>query len=282
MSRLVLKGHATRGKEVINLLEMLGANRLGYKDTFVGFYYYIECGAIHSSDEYPTYATIFTLEEFLEKYPFKVGDKVKAWVNGYSGVFNIQDITWDSIAKAVKYRIHDYWHSVENLQPLKEETMEDKDMSEHTSEINLNHPCFDGCDKIELIIPDNWKFEQRGNKMFGVRKYPQYPKTYEECCKMLGYSGNYNMILTTDVDNKLFNALYRLKVCRDAYWKIAGDWRPEFRFGKKKYCIMTKDNKVISATVEETNRIFVFPTEEMRDVFYDAFEELINEVKELL
>ena len=27
MSRLVLKYHATRGKEVINLLEMLGANR---------------------------------------------------------------------------------------------------------------------------------------------------------------------------------------------------------------------------------------------------------------
>ena len=56
MTTLVLKGHATRGKEVINLLEMLGANRLGYKDTFVGFYYYIECGAICSSDEYPTFS----------------------------------------------------------------------------------------------------------------------------------------------------------------------------------------------------------------------------------
>ena len=300
MSRLVLKGHATRGKEVINLLEMLGANRLGYKDTFVGFYYYIECGAIHSSDEYPTYATIFTLEEFLEKYPFKVGDKVKAWVNGYSGVFNIQDITWDSIAKAVKYRIHDYWHSVENLQPLKEETMEDKDMSEHTSEINLNHPCFDGCDKIELIIPDNWKFEQRGNKMFGVRKYPRYPKTYQECCDILRIETNrtiehdnclgYRNITLYDI-NLLTQLRYfrKLLICRDAYWKIAGEqmgldkpWKPEWTIYKHKFCLGTDKDKVIEECVTTGNRILAFPTKEMRDAFYDAFEELINEVKELL
>lgn len=54
MAGLAIRGHATRGSEVINLLEMLGANRLGYNDTFVGFYYYIECGAIQASDEYPT------------------------------------------------------------------------------------------------------------------------------------------------------------------------------------------------------------------------------------
>ena len=66
------------------------------------------------------------------------------------------------------------------------------------------------------------------------------------------------------------------------YWKIADDWKPEFRFGKKKHCVMTKDNKVISATVEETNRILVFPTEEMRDAFYENFKDLIEQCKELL
>ena len=66
MLNLVLKGHAIRGKEVIDLLEMLGANRLGYNDTFAGFYYYIECEAICSSDVCPIYSTVFTLEKFLE------------------------------------------------------------------------------------------------------------------------------------------------------------------------------------------------------------------------
>ena len=113
MGFLVLKGHATRGKEVINLLEMLGANRLGYKDTFVGFYYYIECGAICSSDEYPTYATIFTLEEFEEKYPYKVGDKVLSY-NKWVGV--IESMEW--------YRGEVLYHVRERNNCLSSETVE--------------------------------------------------------------------------------------------------------------------------------------------------------------
>ena len=123
MATLVLKGHSTRGVEVIQLLVMLSA-KSQYTGTFKGFYYWIEDGQVISSDIPPENSMIFSLEEFLEKYPYKVGDKVKAWVNGYYGVFNIQDITWDSIAKEVKYRIHDFWHSVENLQPYKEVIME--------------------------------------------------------------------------------------------------------------------------------------------------------------
>ena len=65
-------------------------------------------------------------------------------------------------------------------------------------------------------------------------------------------------------------------------WELHQYVKPEFRFGKKKYCIMTKDNKVIKATVEETNRILVFSTEEMRDVFYKNFKDLIEQSKELL
>ncbi|MBQ2396192.1 MAG: hypothetical protein II304_03995, partial [Bacteroidales bacterium] len=73
MATLAIKGHPKRGNEVIEILEMLGANRLGYKDTFVGFYYYIECDVIVSSDECPIDAIVFTLEEFEEKFPYKVG-----------------------------------------------------------------------------------------------------------------------------------------------------------------------------------------------------------------
>ena len=148
------------------------------------------------------------------------------------------------------------------------------------NEINCYHQDFG--DKVRIRLGDDFEIKVEDKITYIVKKQPQYPKDYEECCKVLGYSGNYNMILTTDIDCKLFNALYRLKVCRDAYWKIARDWRPEFIFGKKKYCIMTKDNKVISATVEETNRIFVFPTEEMRDAFYKNFKDLIEQCKELL
>lgn len=153
-------------------------------------------------------------------------------------------------------------------------------------------------DEIEVILGD-YEFVLKDGKTYFVKKKPQYPKTFDECCKvLLGKTSfqDFTLCLTklstiTKMDNvispdpphiKEINALYKLLICRDAYWKIAGDWKPEFRFGKKKYCIMTKDNKVISSTVEETNRILAFPTEEMRDTFYENFNDLIEDCKELL
>ena len=134
MTNLAIKGHPTRGKEVIQLLEMLGANRLGYKDTFVGFYYYIECGAICSSDEYPTYSTIFTLEEFEEKYPYKVGDEVIAYAEGILASFSIKGMRWNNKLNKVEYKICSSWCDVSMLsaiQPytdynIKEEIMKKK------------------------------------------------------------------------------------------------------------------------------------------------------------
>jgi hypothetical protein len=87
--------------------------------------------------------------------------------------------------------------------------------------------------------------------------------------------------------------LSMLKVCRDAYWKIAGEelqlgkpWRP--KFGKYiHYNInfyLYKDSFVLHKGEYHSpdNRILVFPTEEMRDAFYENFKDLIEYCKELL
>lgn len=101
MAQLAIKGHPTRGREVIQLLEMLGADRLGYKDTFVGFYYYIGCDVIVSSDKCPIDAIVFTLEEFEEKFPYKVDDVV---VNHKYGKGDITQMLW--IDNEIVYEIH--------------------------------------------------------------------------------------------------------------------------------------------------------------------------------
>ena len=119
----------------------------------------------------------------------------------------------------------------------------------------------------------------------------KYPQTYEECCKVLGYSGNYNMILTTDVDNKLFNALYRLKVCRDAYWKLYGEemglgkpWEPDWNNPyTTKWTIVTGEKvRIVRGNTRSYHSTFAFPTEEIRDAFYETFNDLIESCKELL
>lgn len=111
------------------------------------------------------------------------------------------------------------------------------------------------------------------------KKKPKYPKTFVECAKILDcfcseYIGGYKC--------ELLENLQELLICRDAYWKIAGDWKPNFNDNEGKYVIAYCYGKVYTTMTTNYNRILVFPTEEMRDAFYENFNELIEECKELL
>ena len=82
--KLAIKGHPTRGKEVIELLEMMGGKNSRKLDGSANMYsYYIFNNTILSDRlsilEYDDFE-IFTLQSFLEKYPYKVGDKVHIYV----------------------------------------------------------------------------------------------------------------------------------------------------------------------------------------------------------
>ena len=80
--KLGIKGHSMRGTEVIKLLESLGGVNyyLLTGDNDNKFYYicdkYKDIGNSYiGPDEIKGYE-IFSLEDFLEKFPYKVGDKV--------------------------------------------------------------------------------------------------------------------------------------------------------------------------------------------------------------
>lgn len=80
-----------------------------------------------------------------------------------------------------------------------------------------------------------------------------------------------------------FEALQQLIICRNAYWKIDDDWKPNFLDDELvKYCIVTCNDEVISDCCWQANAILVFRTEEIRDVFYDNFKDKIEECKCLL
>lgn len=86
------------------------------------------------------------------------------------------------------------------------------------------------------------------------------------------------------IENKeLFESFIKLKICRDAYWKIEGDWKPDWNsVNSKKFSIYTCKNKIHTGISLINNYILAFPSEEMRDDFYENFKELIEECKELL
>ena len=130
-----------------------------------------------------------------------------------------------------------------------------------------------------------------------------YPKTYDECCKVLDFCGEY--FFTTyeegihfpENDNiikihqilKSTSILTKLIICRDAYWKIAGEemglgkpWEPDWNTSEPKYVIACTSNGIEKQWETTYCKGFAFPTEEMRDAFYENFKELIESVKELL
>ena len=137
-------------------------------------------------------------------------------------------------------------------------------------------------------LPNGYIFkDENGNvinatKIVLEKKKKEYPKTYEECCVALEYIPH-----TDDIIGYKWNilqSLQKLLICRDAYWKIAGDWKPEYPFNTARYVITNSRGFVGKVLVYNAaqNYILEFPTEEMRDAFYENFKELIEFVKELL
>ena len=88
--------------------------------------------------------------------------------------------------------------------------------------------------------------------------------------------------------SELLCKLQVLLLCRDAYWKIAGDemglgkpWEPDWNI-RGYYAIARSYGNVIKTSNYNCDLAFAFPTEEMRDAFYENFKEEIEICKEFL
>ena len=425
--KLAIKGHLTRGKEIIELFKMMGGCECGYCGGGTGLYYYIsQFGNIEAScklNDFGTYI-VYTLEEFLEKYPFKVGDKVFLYDNITEGC--VTGMEWDEIKGTVKYCVYtsaECWCDVKELLKynaidLVEKHLEDckkcglhfgsvrcfdKDCPHNKPKsyavglkdgkviecgvnkeivMNENKPLFKPGDDMETKVEypgrnredvlfdsiiwhlrnsvNNGKQNLSGgeceeyfrevvkknneNEMKNVlaellehikttpkedlerefneleewsnvgptveefmdfcnkvNKKPKYPKTYSECCEILDVHPSRSVDSTfitdlTDYEDNLSNLmsdLYKLRICRDAYWTVAGEqlgldkpWEPKFGkyilFSIKFYLYQGSFVLHKGEYSSSDNCILVFPFEEMRNVFYENFKDLIESCKELL
>lgn len=285
MKTLAIRGDKERGNEVIALLEMLGGRNIGnYRGTgiedvyFVDDYHHICLTDIDAAFVAGNYA-IFTLNEFYVKYPYKVGDKVvytKYGDNCDDYPVIIESMKWTETT--IEYTFNDCVTCL-----VKDLKMWNGEPDEVISGIYLNS-C-DYADEVELYLGD-YEIKVRDGRTFAVKKKPVYPKTIEECVKLLGVD------FRLDIDSykrKLMAYFYRLILCRDAYWKIAGEqmglgkpWEPDWNEATAKYTIVVIENKLEKRYALTQNYILAFPTIEMRDTFYENFKDLIENCKELL
>ena len=153
-------------------------------------------------------------------------------------------------------------------------------------------------DGLAYTLPDGYQFvDENGNvinatKIVLEKKKKEYPKTYEECEKVLRYDSHRldNMGVTVrGYKWELIRAFQILLICRDAYWKIAGDemglgkpWEPDWTDDNAKYSIYTIKGTLTKAISCYDGAILTFPTEEMRDAFKENFDPDIEFCKEFL
>ena len=119
------------------------------------------------------------------------------------------------------------------------------------------------------------------------RRESKYPTVFGQCKE------NIPRIYYANLYRKI-SAFNKLLICREVYWEIAGKemglnapWRPDYDSGVDKFGIICYDGVLQKSGTSShwerhLNKVFEFPTAEMRDAFFENFYKLLEECKELL
>lgn len=321
MSQLAIKGHATRGREVIQLLEMLGGKNIHRIDAIRDYCVYFvmddknkTISSLKLNQVLPEQFIIYSLEEFEERFPYKVGDEVIDIIQNRH--VEIYKMSWSENNNCIYYDVKrqdnvGYRRSYKFLQPYKEEGVNlqelerklDEALAKETTEslnkwldgepepepkapiLSNRYDYAEG--KCGYVIPDCYEFDyiKEGfqTEIILKPKKPPYPKTYEECCKILDW--NHRDYDRVGYKSNLLCKLQLLILCRDAYWEIAGE---QMGLGKPWEPYDAKDRYIIRRVEDEIRKgyniscVLEFPTSEMRDAFFENFKGLIEQCKELL
>lgn len=104
--KLAIKGHLERGKEVIELLEMMGGVNIHQHSGKYGKLC-VHCDIIYVTAEMtPGNYALYTLEQFEQKFPLKVGDNV-SYINNNGEIINtsILGMSWHEEKHTMWYKL---------------------------------------------------------------------------------------------------------------------------------------------------------------------------------
>ena len=226
--KLAIKGHPTRGKEVIELLEMMGGNTFNscMKIAYSNRNYYIgnnnaiawDYIGLEEIDKY----VIFTLEEFWEKYPFKIGDKVIDKADGCPGV--VCEMKWDEGVSDMKYYVAfgngvDFgWFANDSIEFCKEnekleETQSNQDIDKDVFRKEFCECCgsqrcsgqddeLEDCERFKNLMDNSGTPFDKTHKMGSKSKLPS--KYYEDKLEEIKSKREYDELrMPLDDDDKL-------------------------------------------------------------------------------
>ena len=184
---------------------------------------------------------------------------------------------------------NDYQYSEEYHETT--ETTECNDIEDFVADVIdfTNNIVYDDKVKLELGSTHEVVVDNDGNTYVVKKKTKKeseisFPKTYLDCCNTVHYTHYYPDIKTHTIKyDDMLGSLYKLIICRDVYWFMSDDWKPDYtNVTEKKYSIWVDCGEIKKGVFTTTQMVLAFPTEEIRDEFYENFKDLIEECKELL
>lgn len=260
--KITIQGHPTRGKEVIQIFENLGGiNTWNYLGNNPDYYYKLhENSIVCSSIKIGNYK-YYTLEEFEQEFPFKIGDKV---IYSYAPIIigTVVDIKFDD---HIPYRVDImgkiYTCGTAALKLYKE-------MKEERN-ITLT------LDKAKEWYKKGGDLKQVALQAFTEKELNPLPKSWEEYCRKHGsicLSTRY-----TSISSK-YDAIIKLEQLRDC-WRQGWVQTPTdtgYRICK----LLTGGYGVMA--IGSCEYFLTFSTKEIAEEFLKCFKDLIEKAGDLI
>lgn len=289
---LAIRGNDKYSIEVIDTLKCLGGkntyNLMGCMsdiDSEEGEprYYYIEDSKdIVYCHGKPADKRSMSLDEFNGRWPYRPGDFIILKEDDRE--YEIEKMEWDN--DEVKYTL--IITSTGRKKVFAYEILRSAD------EPIVEKIKFDGSSyssKVKLDLGEDYNIVWENGEPYVVRKNVSLPGTYEECCRIMGIDsritvGFENITSTTKIPDgwketylNAFEAVSRLIICRDAYWKKLA-YTPKWENkNETKYIVLYDAGNFKTSIGWTTSRLLVFPTDTARDTFVNNFKYLIDASK---
>lgn len=284
--KLGIFGNEKNGNKVIQFLEMLGGvNSSNYNGMDCKYVYYINKkhnNTIERTEWVKMPSThdfnIMSYDILITEYPFIINEKVW-WTCGVE--------LKECIIKNMHFCDNEMIYTLETLSGdfiyctkqniTKFKIFTDTEMKKNTITISDIET-----DKIEIVLSDKLEMIVEDGKTYIIKKSIVFPTEYKDCSAILGVFDNGDF---EEYEENEFSLLKQLIMCRNAYWKIAGEqmglgkpWEPDWSmYSENKYCIKYSQNEIKTCEYVTESKLLAFPTKDIRNKFLESFRKLIEE-----
>lgn len=257
--KITIKGHPTRGKEVIQILENLGGRNISNHKGNDNYAYYISNidNRIYKTSLLFSEYKHYTLEEFEREFPFKIGDRVITITTNLRGIItNLKENGWYYVKCDNGHFVCIFGQHLKLYKEMKEER-----------NITLT------LDKAKEWYKKGGELKEIALQAFSEKELNPLPRSWEEFCKQ----GNPVASCRYNIPIK-YEALFKLEQLRNCWWN---GWEPIWDCSEK-WCIRLWGNELTIGTTKNISRFLTFPTKEMAEEFLKCFRDLIEKAGDLI